>query len=72
MLDCPLHWAAKAGKAGIEYTFSMARVLLDADADVSEATLQGKTPLHMAAEFGRREAARVLLGECLHRKTSAN
>ena len=52
-----LHWAAHNGDA------SLARILLDAEADVAAGTRIGHyTPLHLAAQAGAGEVVEMLLG----------
>ncbi len=51
----PLHWAANEGSVEI------ARILIDAGADLNVQDNLGWTPLHGAAEFGRVEIVRMLI-----------
>ncbi len=51
----PLHWAALNGSVEI------ARMLIDAGADVNVQTNGGRTPLHWAARRGEVEIARMLI-----------
>ena len=52
----PLHWAAWRGRVEI------ARMLIDAGANLDIQDDQGQTPLHWAAKYGREEIARMLIG----------
>ncbi|KAL9098142.1 MAG: hypothetical protein Q9163_006141 [Psora crenata] len=51
----PLHWASIYG-----HTAAMAK-LLDAGAFIDTLNLWNRTPLHLAARFGREEAVRLLI-----------
>lgn len=52
-----LHNACKDG------SLDLVKVLINADADVNVELLNGRTPLHIAAEFGNEDATRFLLSQ---------